>query len=251
MGARKSITAPGWTFATGPMVAKMPAPWPSASCAKRSAACSASSVELGRERSELVVEIAMLRHEVAVLRRQVTRPALEPADRAILSGLWRMLSQSGRLGAFVQPATLLRWHRELVRRRWTFPRHSGRPATARGIVGLVCRLARENPTWGYRRIQGELATMGIVVGASTVWSILKRHGFAPAPRRSGPTWGGLCPSSVQKHRGLRLLLSRHRAAPAPLRAGLHRTGHPARPPGWGHLQPGHRVGDPAGAQRLR
>ncbi len=143
---------------------------------------------LGRKRSELAVEVAMLRHEVAVLRRQVAQPALQPADRAILSGLWRILSGPKRLGAFVQPATLLRWHRELVAKGWTHPQHSGRPATSRGVVGQVCRLARENPTWGYRRIQGELATMGITVGASTVWSILKRHGIDPAPRRSGPTW---------------------------------------------------------------
>ena len=143
---------------------------------------------LGRERGELAVEIALLRHEVAVLRRQITRPALEPADRAILSGLWRMLSKPGRRGSLVQPGTLLRWHRDLVRRRWTYARRAGRPGTQAGVVTLVCRLARENPTWGYRRIEGELATMGLAVGASTVWSILRRHGFDPAPRRSGPTW---------------------------------------------------------------
>lgn len=143
---------------------------------------------LGRGHSELAVEVAMLRHEVAVLRRQVARPALPPADRAIVSGLWRMLSRPQRLGAFVQPATVLRWHRELVRRRWTYARHSGRPPTSRGVVGQVCRLAKENPMWGYRRIQGELATMGITVGASSVWAILKRHGIEPSPRRSGPTW---------------------------------------------------------------
>lgn len=143
---------------------------------------------LGRDRGKLAIEVAMLRHEVVVLRRQIARPALEPVDRALLSGLWRMLSGTHRLGAFVQPATLLRWHRELIRRRWTYPRRSGRPSTSRGVVGQVWRLAKENPTWGYRRIQGELSTMGITVGASTVWSILKRKGLDPAPRRSGPTW---------------------------------------------------------------
>ncbi len=101
---------------------------------------------IGRERSDLAVEIAMLRHEVSLLRRQIARPALHPADRAVLSGLWRTLSQSKRMGSFVQPATLLRWHRDLVRRRWTYPRPPGRPATRAGVVGLVCRLASENPT---------------------------------------------------------------------------------------------------------
>jgi hypothetical protein len=84
---------------------------------------------------------------------------------------------------------LLRWHRELVRRRWTYPhRRSGRPPVPVGIVSLILRLARENPTWGYRRIHGELMTVGVTVGASTVWSILKRRGLDPAPRRSGTSW---------------------------------------------------------------
>src|ERR1019366_3843594 len=92
-------------------------------------------------------------------------------------------------GFFVQPATLLRWHRALVRRRWTYPRRrSGRPTVAAGTAHLVVRLARENPTWGYRRIHGELATMGIELAPSSVWAILKRQGIDPAPRRSGPTW---------------------------------------------------------------
>ena len=142
-----------------------------------------------RAHDELAVEVVMLRHEVSVLRRQVTRPSLQPADRARLAGLARLLPRQ-RLGRFfVQPDTLLRWHRELVRRRWTYPhRRPGRPRVLAGTVALVLRLAKENPTWGYRRIHGELMTMGVTVGASTVWSILKRHGLDPAPRRSGPSW---------------------------------------------------------------
>ncbi len=94
-----------------------------------------------------------------------------------------------RGGFFVRPDTLLRWHRDLVRRRWTYPhRRPGRPSVPSGTVSLVLRLAKENPQWGYRRIHGELVTMGITLGASTVWSILKRHGLDPAPRRSGPSW---------------------------------------------------------------
>ena len=95
-----------------------------------------------------------------------------------------------RLGhLFVQPATLLRWHRDLVAQRWTYSHgRPGRPSTARGTTALVLRLAKENPTWGYRRIHGELATMGVIIAASSVWATLKRHGIDPSPRRSGPTW---------------------------------------------------------------
>ena len=134
----------------------------------------------------------MLRHEVVVLRRQIHRPALEPADRAVLAGLARLLPRR-RLGRFsVQPATLLGWHRDLVAKRWTYPHgRSGRPAIATGTTALVLRLAKENPTWGYRHIHGELATMGIVMAPSRVWVILKRHGIEPSPRRSGPTWAEL------------------------------------------------------------
>jgi putative transposase len=116
------------------------------------------------EQEELAVEVVMLRHEVAVLRRQIVRPALQPADRAVLAGLSRLLSAARRGRFFVQPETLLRWHRDLVRRKWTYPhRRPGRPAIPAGTVSLVTRLARENPTWGYRRIQGELAIIGIVL----------------------------------------------------------------------------------------
>ena len=141
------------------------------------------------EQEDLAIEVVMLRHEVSVLRRQVARPALRPPDRAVLAGLSRMLSSVRRGRFFVQPETLLRWHRDLVRRRWTYPhRRSGRPALPVGTVHLVLRLATENPTWGYRRIHGELATMGVRLAPSSVWAILRRHGIEPTPRRSGPTW---------------------------------------------------------------
>ena len=131
----------------------------------------------------------MLRHEVAVLRRQVARPALQPADRAVLAGLSRLLSIARRGRVFVQPETLLRWHRELMRREWTYShRRRGRPAIPADTVSLVLRLARENPTWGYRRIQGELVTMGVRIAPSSVWAILRRHGIETAPRPSNPTW---------------------------------------------------------------
>jgi putative transposase len=132
----------------------------------------------------------MLRHEVQVLRRQVTRPKIDWADRAVLTGLARLLPRPAWQGLFVQPATLLRWHRDLVRRRWTYPHRRGRPGISSEIRTLVLRLARENLTWGYRRIHGELCRLGYKdrIGASTVRAILHRAGVAPAPTRSAVSW---------------------------------------------------------------
>jgi putative transposase len=147
-------------------------------------------VLLARSSAEKNAELLVLRHEVAVLRRQVARPRVDRADRAVLAGLARLLPRPVWRGLLVQPATLLRWHRNLVRRRWTYPHQRGRPSVAAEIRGLVLRLARENPTWGYRRIHGELCRLGAryKVGASTVWTILQRAGVDPAPRRSALTW---------------------------------------------------------------
>jgi putative transposase len=142
----------------------------------------------GSDTSDLAVEVVILRHEVAFLRRQVAPPAFRAADRALLAGLSRLLSRAKRSRFFVRPKTLLRWHRDLVRRRWTYPHRPGRPSIPVGTARLVVRLARENPTWGYRRIHGELAQMGITLAPSSVWAILQRHGIKPSPRRLGPTW---------------------------------------------------------------
>ena len=134
-------------------------------------------------------EILMLRHEVAVLRRTNQRPTLTWVDRAFLSAVARLLpTQLCRL-RLVSPRTLLRWHAQLVARRWTYPRRQpGRPPVAQPVRALVLRLARENPRWGYRRMHGELVGLGHSIAASTVWKILKAAGINPAPRRSGPTW---------------------------------------------------------------
>jgi putative transposase len=143
-----------------------------------------------RSEREKEVEILLLRRQLRVLERQVVRPQFTPVDRALLAAFSRVLSRRAwRRSAFVTPATLLRWHRELVARRWTYPhRGAGRPATAAEIRELVVRLARENPSWGYRRIQGELVGLGIKLAASTVWVILKEAGIEPAPKRSQQSW---------------------------------------------------------------
>jgi transposase InsO family protein len=135
------------------------------------------------------VEILVLRHELAVLRRQVARPSCRPADRVFLAALARMLPRNRRGSVFVRPETIRRWHRSLLARRWTYPYlRPGRPATNAGVRALIVRLARENPGWGYRRIQGELAGLGVRIAASTVWSILQQSDIDPAPRRSSETW---------------------------------------------------------------
>ncbi len=135
------------------------------------------------------VEILVLRHQVAVLRRQVKRLDLEPADRAVLWALSRLLPRPRWATFLVTPATVLRWHRNLIARTWTYPRRRpGRPPVQAEIRALVLRLAKENPRWGHRRIQGELVGRGYRVAASTVWTILTKAGVDPAPRRAGPTW---------------------------------------------------------------
>jgi putative transposase len=135
------------------------------------------------------VEILVLRHQLAVLRRQVGKVRTEPADRAMLALLSRLLSRARWPAFFVTPATLLRWHRDAVQRKWTYPSHrGGRPAVPAEIRTLVLRFATENPCWGHRRIHGELLELGYKVAPSTVWLILKRAGIDPAPRRTGPTW---------------------------------------------------------------
>jgi putative transposase len=144
---------------------------------------------LARSDAAKDAEILTLRHEVAVLRRTNTRPAPTWLDRAVLSALSRLLPAPLRQLRLVSHRTLLRWHAQLVARRWTYPRRRpGRPPTAPAIRDLVLRMARENPRWGCRRIQGELVGLGHSVAASTVWKIMKEAGLDPAPRRSGPTW---------------------------------------------------------------
>jgi transposase InsO family protein len=135
------------------------------------------------------LEIVVLRHELAILRRQAGRPALRPADRAFLAAASRILPRTRWSSFFVTPDTLLRWHRQMVTRRWTYPRRRpGRPAVGGEVRELVLRVARENRRWGYQRIAGELAGLGIRVSATTVRKLLRDAGLGPAGERGGLSW---------------------------------------------------------------
>jgi putative transposase len=143
-----------------------------------------------RRQDQNDIELLVLRHQVKVLQRQVTRPRLNRRDRVLFAAASRAMPRSSWSSFVVRPETLLRWHRELVRKKWTFRRtgQPGRPPIEPDLRALIVRLGRENPRWGYQRIRGELLKLGIRVSATTVRTILLRSGLNPAPRRTGPTW---------------------------------------------------------------
>jgi putative transposase len=146
-------------------------------------------VLLARGEAAKDLEILVLRHQLTVLRRQVQRPRLEPADRALLAAVSRALPRGRWSCFFVKPETLLRWHRRLVAGAWTYPHQGqGRPSLDHEVQQLIIRLAKENPRWGYQRIQGELQRLGIRVSATAIRTTLRRHGLDPAPRRATTTW---------------------------------------------------------------
>ena len=156
-----------------------------------------------REETWKTAEILILRHQLTVLqRRQPRRPKLNWADRALLAALLSVIPNARRHGLrlVVTPETILRWHRDIVRRRWaaqSMRAKTGRPATRQNIKAVVLRLARENPGWGYRRIHGELVGLGVNMAASTAWEILKKAGIDPAPRRTAPTWSQFLRSQAE------------------------------------------------------
>jgi putative transposase len=144
---------------------------------------------LGRPRRSKEMEILVLRHELAILRRQNSRPRLTRADRALLASLSRSLARPAWAVFPIKPETLLRWHRQLIARRWTYShRPPGRPPLERSLRGLILRLADENPHWGYKRIVGELKGLGVSVSATSVRKVLLGAGLPPAPRRMHSSW---------------------------------------------------------------
>jgi transposase len=144
---------------------------------------------LGRPRRSKELEILVLRHELAILRRQRSRPQLTRADRALLASLSRSLPRPAWAVFPIKPETLLRWHRQLIARRWTYAQRTpGRPRLARSLRELILRLADENPHWGYKRIVGELKGLGISVSATSVRKVLLEAGLQPAPQRTHSAW---------------------------------------------------------------
>jgi putative transposase len=144
---------------------------------------------LGRRRCSKELEILVLRHELAILRRERPRPRLTRADRALLAALSRSLPRPAWAAFPFKPETLLRWHRQLIARRWTYShRTPGRPPLERSLRDLVLRLADENPHWGYKRIVGELKGLGIPISATSVRKVLLEAGLQPAPQRTHSSW---------------------------------------------------------------
>jgi len=144
---------------------------------------------LARPRRSKELEILVLRYELAILRRQGARPTVTRADRALLAALSRSLARPAWTVFTFKPGTLLRWHRELAARRWTYAhRRPGRPRIERSLRELIARLAHENPHWGYKRIVGELKRLGVTVSSTSVRKVLLEAGLKPAPQRPHTSW---------------------------------------------------------------
>ena len=186
-------------------------------------------------------EILALRHQIAVLERQLHGEKIQfaPADRAFLAALLHRLPRDvlRHIRLLVRPETVLRWHRDLIARRHAAisrPKRAGRPPTAGSIRTLVLRLARENTTWGYRRIQGELLILGVKVAPSTVWEILKDAGIEPAPQRTSDNWSTFLRSQAETIIAADFLRGRHADRDTAVCPGRHRARHPPYPRPWRH-----------------
>ena len=192
------------------------------------------------------LEIVVLRHELAILRRQTRRPPITALDRLVLAAASRLLPRARWPSFIVTPATLLRWHRRLVAKRWTYAHPVGRPAMRREIRALVLRLARENPRWGYQRIVGEAEgpwDRGLSDdGADMASGRRARTGW----HSPGDDLARVCPGAPAEHVGGRLLHGRDDLAAAALRAVLHRAGQPPRASGRMHADSERAVGDATG-----
>jgi transposase len=195
------------------------------------------------------LEILVLRHQLGVLYRKTRRPRFTILDRVLLAAASRAIPRDRWASFLVTPQTLLRWHRELVRRKWTYrkDRRPGRPPIDPKLAALVVRMARENPRWGCVRIAGELRKLGIRVGATTIRTLLRRQGFGPAPRRSGPTWTQFLRAQAEAIVACDFFTVETIRLDA-VCAVLHRGQHPARCRRRGHGQPQLSVGHPAGQE---
>jgi hypothetical protein len=206
-------------------------------------------VLLGRGERSKELEIVVLRHELSILRRQVGRPQFTPGDRLLLAALSRVLPRRSWQALLVRPETLLRWHQRLVAKHWTYPhRRPGRPPIDDELRELIVRLARENSSWGYVRIVGELRKLGIDVSATLVRNILRNAGIPPAPQRGRLDWRSFLREHARDHARLRLPHCRHRLAAPPVRARLHLHRQPPDRVRDLHEQPRRRLDDAAGAQ---
>jgi hypothetical protein len=172
---------------------------------------------LARSAASKDAEILVLRQEIAVLRRTSPKPRPDWADRAVIAALAQLLPQALRANRLVTPGTLLRWHRRLVSRHWTYPHQHGRPPIDAQVAALIERMARDNPGWGYQRIQGELLGLGHKIGASTVRRVLRGLRIPPAPRRADSTWRQSC---ARKRRPCWRAISSTSTAPSPSGASM-------------------------------
>src|ERR1022692_4161511 len=206
-----------------------------------------------RKEAWKTAEILILRHLAVLQRHQPRRPKLNWADQALLATLLSVIPEARRQGLrlLVTPDTIVRWHRDIVRRRQaarSVRGRTGRPATRRNIRALALRLARENPEWGYRRIHGELAGPGVKVAAPAVWEILQASGTGPAPRRTGPGLGAVPALPGRRDPGLRLLHRRPARRHPGLCAGRDRARDPAHPHPRRHPAPHRGMDHAAGTQ---